>query len=184
LGDFALWRRLDTPGHDAALLSRTESGWSLRGTAVFQHEDGPACLRYDIALDRDWTTRRGVVEGFLSDQEVNVLVERHRDGWIFNGALVPGLGHLVDLDLGFTPSTNLQQLRRTGIEIGQAMDLPVAWLDAGAQTLVELPQRYERRGSSTYWYTAPTIPYEAMLEIASNGFVSIYPDLWQAELLD
>jgi hypothetical protein len=31
----ALWRRLDTPGHDAAHVSRTDDGWRLDGAAVF-----------------------------------------------------------------------------------------------------------------------------------------------------
>jgi hypothetical protein len=42
-----------------------------------------------------------------------------------------------------------------------------------------LPQRYERRGEASYWYEAPTVPYRALLEIAPNGFVRSYPDLWR-----
>ena len=34
-----LWRRLDTPGHDACRLVRNDAGWQLEGTAVFR-EDG------------------------------------------------------------------------------------------------------------------------------------------------
>src|SRR5207244_2474062 len=34
-----LWRRLDTPGHDACRLERSDAGWELDGTAVFR-EDG------------------------------------------------------------------------------------------------------------------------------------------------
>jgi uncharacterized protein len=46
-------------------------------------------------------------------------------------------------------------------------------------SLIELPQRYERRGEASYWYEAPTVPYQALLEIAPNGFVRSYPDLWR-----
>ena len=58
---------------------------------------------------------------------------------------------------------------------GQSMDFPVAWFDLDAGNLTELPQRYERIGESTYRYTAPTIPYEAVLQLSSNAFVAAYP---------
>jgi len=31
------------------------------------------------------------------------------------------------------------------------------------------------------WYEAPTVPYQALLEIAPNGFVGSYPGLWRLE---
>ena len=179
--DFALWRRLDTPGHDAALLTPASFGWSLQGTAVFRHNGGPACLKYAVELNADWSTRRGHVDGFMSDRKIAALIERQAGGWTLNGAYVPGLEHLVDLDFAFTPATNLQQLRRVAIRVGEAVEFPVAWLNEDATALTELPQRYERRLETTYWYEAPTVPYEAALELSPNGFVATYPSLWQAE---
>jgi hypothetical protein len=38
---------------------------------------------------------------------------------------------------------------------------------------------YERRSETSYWYEAPTVPYQASLEIAPNGFVRSYPGLWR-----
>lgn len=178
--DSVFWRRLDTPGHDAALLSSTPAGWVLEGTAVFWHEAGPACLRYVVDLHPDWTTRRGRIEGFVADRKVAALVVRQSAGWSLNGALVPGLAHLVHLDLGFTPASNLPQLRWASLAVGATAQLPVAWFDVDAATLVELPQRLERRGENAYWYQAPTVPYEGMLEVSPSGFVLRYPGLWQA----
>jgi hypothetical protein len=177
---FALWRRLDTPGHDAALLTGTTAGWSLRGTAVFEHDGGPACLSYLVELDPGWRTRRGSIEGFVSGRAVRALVERHAGGWTLDGAPVPGLGHLIDLDLGFTPATNLQQIRRAGLRVGESVDLPVAWIDVDLAAVVELPQRYKRIGPHEYAYDSPTVPYSATLEITPNGFALTYPRLWQA----
>jgi hypothetical protein len=34
MSEFAIWRRLDQPGHDAALLRRSDDGWLLQGTAA------------------------------------------------------------------------------------------------------------------------------------------------------
>ena len=175
----ALWRRLDTAGHDAARLSRTTQGWVLQGTAAFRDESGPAGIRYEVVLDGGWATLRGRVQGFIAGQEFDDVITRAGGVWTFNGQKVPGLEHLVDLDFGFTPATNLQQLRRVPIAIGQAADIPVAWVDAGGRTLVEMRQRYERIAERTYRYRSSTTGYHGVLELAPNGFAARYPTLWE-----
>jgi hypothetical protein len=154
----------------------------LRGTAVFKHQAGPACLNYSVDVDACWRTKRGEVQGFLADRKLDHVISREPDGWYLNGSLVDGLEHLWDLDYGFTPATNLQQMRRVAAVPDQAIDLPVAWFDIDTTTLTELPQRYERRSETTYWYVAPTVPYEGLLELSQNGFASIYPRLWKMEM--
>jgi uncharacterized protein len=181
MSDAALWRRLDTPGHDAARLVRTDLGWSLRGTAVFRHEAGPACIGYALHLDLSWRTMRGEVRGFLAGRSVSHAITRGPEGWRLDGMPVAGLDRLLDLDYGFTPATNLPQIRRLGLAPGQAADLPVAWFDLGSATLTELPQRYERRDETTYRYAAPTVPYEGLLVLSRSGFVRSYPLLWEME---
>ena len=122
------------------------------------------------------------MQGFLADRTLDYVISREADGWYLNGSLIDGLEQLWDLDYGFTPATNLQQLRRVAIVPGQAVDLPVAWFDIDATTLTELPQRYERRGETTYWYVAPTVPYEGLLHLSPNGFAATYPQLWTMEI--
>jgi hypothetical protein len=179
---YAFWRRLDTPGHDACRLEQLPAGWQLEGTAVFLHEGTPSRLTYRVACDTAWVTRHGHVHGWLGDRTVDWTVLRTRHGvWTLNGIAVAGLEALIDLDLSFTPATNLQQLRRVGLADGESADVPVTWLDPTVGTLAELPQRYERRGESAYWYESPTTRYSGMLELAANGFVRTYPGLWEME---
>jgi uncharacterized protein len=176
----ALWERLDVPGHDAARLDpEPGGGWRLRGTAVFRHGGAPACLGYELTLDSDWETVAARIEGFLGRDAVGCRVERGAAGWMLNGAPQPGLGHLVDLDLGFTPATNLQQLRRVALGIGASASVPVAWLEAGSDRLVELEQHYRRLDRDRYEYAAPGPGYAGVLELAGNGFVRDYPGLWR-----
>ncbi|HEY3065593.1 MAG TPA: putative glycolipid-binding domain-containing protein [Methylomirabilota bacterium] len=177
-----LWRRLDTPGHDACRLDETADGWRLHGTAVFLHEGVPARLDYQLVCDRSWRTQRGEVRGWLGTKPVEHSVVRTAEGtWTLNGTIVRALEAPVDLDVGFTPATNLSQLRRVALAKGQAADVPVAWLDAEAGTLSSLPQRYERRTETTYWYEAPSFDYAGLLEVTPAGFIRTYPGLWQAE---
>jgi uncharacterized protein len=96
-------------------------------------------------------------------------------------AAISGLENCVDLDFGFTPATNLLQLRRLALAPGQAAEAPVAWLDVTAGTLKALTQRYERRTEATYWYKAPKFDYAAFLEVSPAGFLQRYPGFWEAE---
>jgi uncharacterized protein len=184
----AVWRRLDVPGHDAAQLTARDDGWRLAGAAVFRGTTGPAALRYEVICGPDWATRVGVVHGFVGRVEVDWRIERDAAaGWTLNGVAVPGLGHCLDLDFGFTPATNLTQTRRIALAVGATAEVPVAWIDADsvalaeAAALVELQQTYVRRTERTYWYESSTTGYRALLELAPDGFVTRYPELWDAE---
>jgi hypothetical protein len=177
-----LWRRLDAAGHDACRLVQLESDWRLEGTAAFEHGGVPACLAYEVHCDGEWRTREGVVHGWVGAQPIDFRVARTPDGiWTLNGQVVPHLGDCVDLDLGFTPATNLFQLRRAALQVGQAADVSVAWLDVLVGSLETLSQRYERRTAEAYWYEAPRFDYFALLQVNTVGFVEKYPGLWEAE---
>ena len=180
--DSMLWRRLDAPGHDACRLHQSDAGCHLDGTAVFRHEGDAARLSYRVTCDQSWRTQHGEVRGWLGAEPVDFSVARTAEGvWTLNGTRVPGLQSYVDLDLGFTPATNLFQLRRIGLAEGHAADVPVAWLDVVAGTLTVLPQRYERRTATTYWYEAPSVDYTGLLEVTPAGFIRKYPGLWETE---
>jgi hypothetical protein len=181
-----VWRRLDTPGHDTCRVERRAAGWFLSGTAVFVHQGSPAQLAYDVACDPLWRAREGNVRGWVGARAIAFHVSRTPDGiWMFNDVTASGVGvnDCVDVDFGFTPATNLPQLRRLNLAIGQAADAPAAWLDIDSGRLERLRQRYERRSESTYWYEAPRFGYAALLELTPAGFIRRYPELWEAEPL-
>lgn len=176
-----IWRRLDAPGHDACWLQRTDSGWQLEGAAVFRHDGVPARLAYRLSCDAAWRSRQGRVEGRVGTRAVEFDLARTADrAWLMNGTTVPGLESCLDLDFGFTPATNVLPLRRLNLATGESAEAPAAWLDADGR-LQLLPQRYERRSETTYWYESPTVGYAALLEVEPGGFTRRYPGLWEAE---
>lgn len=181
MSEHVIWRRLDTPGHDAALLTTSGASHLLQGTAVFKHPEGPACVNYTVEADSTWRTVRGSVQGFLAERRIDHLISHETEGWYLDGALIRGLDHLWDLDYGFTPATNILQLRRVAPAKGENVDVPVAWFDIDAATLTELPQRYGRLDETTYQYAAPSVAYQGLLELSANGFVKHYPQLWTME---
>lgn len=176
-----LWRRLDVPGHDSCRLTRSIAGWRLRGTAVFRHDGDPARLDYEVDVDRDWRTREGRVDGWVGDRLVQIRIRRLAAGWEVNDVPSDRAHDCVDLDLGFTPSTNALQLRRLALAVGESAEVPVAWLDVPSAALDVLAQRYERRAATTYWYEAPRFHYAAELEVTPAGFPRRYPGLWVSD---
>lgn len=180
----ALWRRIDMPGHDACRLEERSTGWSLHGCAVFLHAGQPANLSYSVICDRGWRTLFGNVAGAIGPQAVDFVIERRDDdAWTLNGQRVDadGLNQLDDLDLSFTPATNLLQIRRVPLAVHQPVRLPAAWFNIEAGTLSKLEQIYERRDDLALDYRAPDVGYEGLLELAPNGFIRHYPGLWVVE---
>ena len=178
----AVWRRLDAPGHDACRLTGSADGWQIEGTAIFVQDGKHGHLAYRVQCAKDWVTQEGTVRGWLGPRSIDLVVRRTRAGeWTVNDGVVDGLAGIVDLDLGFTPATNLLQLRRIALNEGEGKDVPVAWLNVGDGTLSLLRQRYERRGARTYWYEAPRFEYAAMLDVDDSGFPKRYPDRWEAQ---
>lgn len=177
-----LWRRIDVPGHDACRLESRDGGWSLAGSAVFLHAGAPARLDYEVLCDGDWNTRRGEVRGWLGARSIERRVERTSGGvWTLDGVVTAGVEDCSDLDLGFTPATNTISLLRLGLAVGQAAEVPVAWLSDDIAALERLAQHYERRSETEYAYRSPSSRYAAVLEVTPAGFVRRYPGLWEAE---
>jgi hypothetical protein len=68
VSEFAAWRRLDRPSSDAALLRPYAGGWLLQGAAAFDHEAGPAGVAYQVEVDAQWETKRGILSGKRLEQ--------------------------------------------------------------------------------------------------------------------
>jgi hypothetical protein len=175
------WRRLDVPGTDACELTPLADGWRVEGAAGYGTGPDRARLHYMVEADRDWATRRARVTGTAGPATIDLDVERRMDGsWYVNGEHAVALMGLVDVDLGFTPATNLFPLRRLALAPGEAADAAAAWLDDSSWAFSRLPQRYQRLDDRSYWYQAPTTGYEGKLVVNADGFVQVYPGLWEA----
>lgn len=177
---YSLWRRLDTPGHDAAFLTTLASGFRLSGQAVFAGVEGPVALSYELGLDAAWRPHYGAVQGHIGADPVDWRIERREDDW-YDGETPLGFPQLIDLDFGFTPATNFSQIHRFGLKQGEEIDVTVLWFDPETHALRDLPQYYRRSGPETYDYRSPDGEYAAPLYLQPNGFIRTYPGLWESE---
>ena len=169
-----LWKRLDIPGHESARLT----GPTLHGSAVMLH-DAKACrLDYEIVCDDAWRTRSARVSGWIGDGIVHVRITHENGVWTMNGDPVPAVAGCIDIDLNFSPSTNLLPIRRLNLAIGEAAEVRAAWLRFPSLALEPLVQSYTRLAENRYRYSSGT--FVAELEVNSEGFPTEYAGVWRA----
>lgn len=177
-----LWRRVDHPGHEAATISSEGSGWLLTGTTVFAQEGLLCRLGYLIDCNRAWETVSAHVEGSVDNQPINfeITVDSDRH-WYLNEVECPQVTGCVDIDLNFSPVTNLLPIRRLKLNVGQEAAVSAALLRFPSFSLEPLAQRYTRLGELNYRYESAGGSFTRDLSVNEVGFVTEYPGLWSQE---
>jgi uncharacterized protein len=178
------WRRLDGSGREEARVEQTADGWRLTGQLEAEEAGVHAQLRYVINCDPSWRTRRAVVRGSASGAKVRFEFTADGAGhWMLNGAPLPWVEGALDIDLGFTPATNLLPIRRLNLEIGERARVRTAWLRFPQLRVEELEQWYQREAARVFRYESLVDGerFEARLDTDEFGRVLIYEGLWEAE---
>jgi len=176
------WRRLDVPGHDGARLQRTAAGWRVAGTSVCAPGGMPSVLAYSIDCDERWRTRTATVRGFIGSRDVVRDVFVNDTGrWYVNGVECPAVEGAADLDLEFSPATNLLPVRRLELAIGDQAAVHAAWLRFPTLTMEPLAQRYHRMEQRRYRYESARSHFACDLTVDVAGFVTDYGDIWTVE---
>lgn len=111
-------------------------------------------------------------------------VSMSRGRWALNGTERPQAAGCVDVDLNFTPATNLIAIRRLALQVGDQSEAPAAWLRFPELALERLEQQYHRVALDRYDYQAPGVGYAATLQVSEIGFVTRYPGLWELEAVE
>ena len=177
-----LWRRVAQPGHESARLSFQQGCWSLIGTAVFEHNQQACRLDYRVVCNSAWETLSAKVAGWAGNENVDIdLAVDSARRWQLNGRECPEVADCIDLDLNFSPSTNLLPIRRLGLAVGQEAAVRAAWLRFPSFHLEPLEQLYRRVDVATYRYESAGGRFVADLEVNADGFVIRYPDIWEVE---
>jgi hypothetical protein len=177
-----LWIRLDRPGHESARLSFDGQGPSLAGTAVFAHERQACRLDYEITCDGAWQTLSARVGGWMGDRAIEIAISVDSSGqWRLNGIEQPRVSGCIDLDLNFSPSTNLLPIRRLELAVGKSSPVRAAWLRFPDFTLEPLEQVYTRLNETAYRYESRGGEFVAELQVNASGFVTSYPQFCREE---
>lgn len=144
--------------------------------------EAKACrLDYVVACDVAWRTVAAQVNGWVGEAAVDVAITVDTHGrWWMNDAERPAVDGCVDVDLNFSPSTNLLPIRRLRLEVGQAAEVRAAWLRFPSFALEPFDQTYRRLGPAAYRYESAS-GFAADLDVDDVGFVTRYGDVWEAE---
>jgi hypothetical protein len=169
-----LWRWLDREGHEAARLH----DHVLRGTVALRTRDDVAALAYRIDCDEQWRTVSAQVGGFVAGRDIAIEIATSDGRWAMNGQYVPAVDGCIDIDLNFSPSTNLLPIRRLSLGIGEEATVRAAWLRFPSFTLEPLEQSYRRTAERTYQYKSAS--FTADITVNEAGLVLEYAGVWRA----
>lgn len=173
----ALWKRIDLPGHDAAVLTEAGSDLHLEGVAMFRDADAPVTLSYEVCQHCDGTLWAHI-EGQQHGERFAYDIRRISSGWLLNGAPM-GLRHLHHLTLGFTPATVTLLMRGRTLGIRRSLGIRAVHFDIDQPGLTEWPHQFRRRDRDLYDYRTPD--RATLLQIEGDGFIRSDPGLWHRE---
>jgi hypothetical protein len=175
-----LWEWLTGPGLERFELVREENGWKARGTIVALGERGPAEAVYSWSCDEAWRTRQADISLRDESCERSLHVIAKNGRWFENGHEKKQLAGCVDIDLGWSPSTNTIAIRRLNLPIGaRSAPLTMAWVRFPQLTLEPLAQEYERLSERRYIYTSRDGDFRAALDVDEDGLVVEYEGYWR-----
>jgi hypothetical protein len=173
------WKRLDCAGLERFELLRDPSGWTLRGTLLLVHGGAPFEARYGVSCDEGWKTRAVAVHlyGPQGDRSLRLAAQDGR--WYDDeGVERESLRGCLDVDLGWSPSTNTLPIRRLDLAVGQPQAVTAAWVRFPELTLEPLPQEYRRLAERRYRYESAGGRFVAELEVDEQGLVTTYGQIW------
>ncbi len=181
-----VWRRADKSGHEFCTLAHSDGAPKLTGVAVLSNDGTACCLQYTISCDSQWRTLLCRLTGYIGKRAITLDIRREEQQWLLNGVDVPAVSGSEDIDLGFSPSTNLLPIRRLALKVGEHAAVRAAWVRFPELTLELLEQNYARIASDCYRYESAGGgggggAFQRDLKVDENGFVLEYPDLWYAE---
>lgn len=177
-----IWQGAVLQGHEACRLFFQEGRRHLEGAAVFSHERRPCRLNYHVICDDAWRTLFAEVDGWIGPATVDVKIDTDStQHWRRNGVAQPAVDGCMDIDLNFSPSTNLLPIRRLDLPVGESAAVKAAWLRFPSFQLEPLTQHYRRLDETTYRYESAGGAFVADLKVNRSGFVLDYPDIWRAE---
>src|SRR5439155_24707202 len=125
------------------------------------------------------STLSATVGGQSGERRVDIEITARADvTWQLNDQSCPQVAGCRDVDLNFSPSTNLLPIRRLNLDIGQESSVRAAWLRFPSFALEPLEQSYRRTGERTYRYESAGGKFVAELQLHHSGLPLRYGDIW------
>jgi uncharacterized protein len=174
-----LWQELETGALDRCRLEAGPDGLRLSGVVLTAAHGAPLDVRYVVETGPDGLTRR-VELGLDGGAVRRVLLADGAGRWRWEGG--PELAEVagsLDVDLTVTPATNTLPIRRlAALEMGQAADLQMAWVQFPGLEVLASAQRYQRLAADRWRFS--TGDFTAELLVDPDGLVLDYGGLFRS----
>jgi hypothetical protein len=155
----------------------------VAGVAVLAYSRQACRLDYLIDCDRHWVTRSAAVAGWIGDRTIDVTIARDAEGqWQRDGRACDELTGCLDIDLNFSPSTNVLPIRRLELAVGASASVRAAWLRFPSLALEALEQSYTRLDQQLYRYESAGGRFVAEVTVDETGLVVDYGKIWSREV--
>jgi uncharacterized protein len=173
-----LWQDVETGALDRCRLDAGRHGLRLAGTVLTAAHGTPLDVRYLVEAGPDGLTRR-VELALDGGATYRVLLADGAGGWRWEGG--PELAEVagaLDVDLTVTPATNTLPIRRLDLQVGQAADLVMAWVQVPGLEVLRSEQRYRRLAPDRWHFS--TGDFSAELLVDPDGLVLHYGGLFRS----
>ena len=169
-----VWRRSsDLQTIEWCTLAEGESQKVLEGLILGAAASLPLRIEYRVVCHPDWQTSTvDVRQQHGREETVLTLVRDAAGAWVRDGQPMPTLDGCVDVDLGFSPSTNTLPIRRLALAIGKSETIEAAWVLFPDLEVRPLSQTYTRLSDQGYRYASDD--FAADLCVDAAGLVTDY----------
>lgn len=152
----------------------------LRGTILALAGRQPVEVRYEVACDKAWRTTRAQITLLQESRERSLELAVESGRWYAQGREIRKVRGSIDVDLGWSPSTNTLPIQRLGLRVGESSGpLTMAWVRFPELTVEPLAQEYLRLSRRRYRYVSRKGSFRAELEVDRDGLVVTYGDFWR-----
>jgi len=174
-----LWQWLQSTGLERFELVRAADDWIFRGTILTLTADTAAEAKYEIVCDHSFRTKSASISLVDSNGERRLKIEQQNGRWFENGRENQSVSGAIDIDLGWSPSTNTLPIKRLKLEIGESSgEFVAAWVRFPELTLQPLPQEYLRLAERRYRYSSRGGAFETNLTVDDDDLVMEYEGFW------
>lgn len=175
-----IWRRtLDDNALEFFTLQREPDGAVLSGVIVAIERGEPVLVEYEVQCDAALHEARFArVRRTWREQGSELSLVREGDGWSLNGAIEPALAGCGDIDIEWTPATNIMPIARLAREDGACLDTRAAWVRLPALSVELSRQRYTRLAAECCRYENLDNGFSAEIEVDGAGIPVQYGAIW------
>lgn len=172
------WRRLDAPGFELAEIGERGKGFDVRGMLISEADGLAFGASYHMRIGAD-----GKIQGLnlqMLDGRALKLRSDGRGHWRENdGAPRPDLCDCIDIDISGSAFTNTLPISRARLEKGETERFTMAYIDLPGLSVSPHVQDYTALGDGRFAYRSQTTGFTSELETDSEGYVTLYPGLFQ-----